>query len=218
VNSDRWLPAVLAALLHAGPPAIAADFAPDTYVRPEIVVDPAPDRFSVCHGGTCEIVSQVALGEEQWARVAGLFAGRVVDAKQERARIAEAIALLESLVGVLTGTSGDRARNDPGESWWSQMDCIDESTNSTTYLRMLARERLLQFHRVEARATRGYFIFGWPHTTAVISELGPGTRWAVDSWFHANGQPPEIVPLDLWRTGWRPGSPAKQPPMNTDAH
>ena len=49
-----------------------------------------------------------------------------------------------------------------------QMDCIDESTNSTTYLRILAGAGLLRWHRVEARVTRGFFIFGWPHTTRDI--------------------------------------------------
>lgn len=52
--------------------------------------------------------------------------------------------------------------------------------------------------------TRGFILLGWPHTTAVISETVSGRRFAVDSWFHDNGQPPEIVALDIWRWGWSP--------------
>lgn len=195
------------ALLVAARGADAADYAPDAFVRADVVTDPAPARFSVCHGGTCSIVSQVALNEEQWSRVAAAFTAPAGNAGEERARIAEAIARFENVVGAITDTADDRAENQTGNAWWSQMDCIDESTNSTTYLRILSRQGLLRFHRVEARVTRGFFFMGWPHTTAVVSELKTGARWAVDSWFHENGKPPAIVPLDVWSAGWRPGKP-----------
>jgi hypothetical protein len=91
----------------------------------------------------------------------------------------------------------------------NQLDCVDESTNSTTYLRMMERDGLLRYHRVGSRAARarsGGFIIGWPHFTAVIEEIASGEKWAVDSWFRNNGEPPEVVPLSLWRTGWEPES------------
>ena len=72
---------------------------------------------------------------------------------------------------------------------------------------MLAKEGLLRWHRVEDRVTRGWFLLGWPHTTAVVSEVKTGARWVVDSWFFENGIPPVIVPLELWKTGWRPEKP-----------
>jgi hypothetical protein len=200
------------ALLAISQVAGAADYAPDAFVHVDIVTDPDPGRFSVCHGGTCAIVSQAALDENEWAKIAAIFARSAANAEAERARIAAAIAQFETLVGAITDTSDDRAENQLGKSWSSQMDCIDESTNSTTYLRILARRGLLRFHRVEARSTRGYFVFGWPHTTAVVRELKTGARWAVDSWFHENGQPPAIVPLEAWRAGWRP---VKPPPVQS---
>ncbi|MCP3866933.1 MAG: hypothetical protein GY703_02315 [Gammaproteobacteria bacterium] len=86
------------------------------------------------------------------------------------------------------------------------MDCIDESTNTTNYLAMMQKDRLLKWHRLEDRSTRGFFIFGMPHTTAVINDRSTGLMWAVDSWFHDNGVPPEILPLDQWRGGWEPES------------
>ena len=182
-------------------------YAIDTFVRSDIVTEPTLGNFSVCHAGTCTIVSQAGLDDGQWRQIAAVFPAPARDAQEERARIAEAIARFEAVVGAIADTSDDRAENQRGEKWWSQMDCIDESTNSTTYLRILARAGLLRWHRVEARVTRGYFLFGWPHTTAVVSEVGTGTKWAVDSWFHENGRPPEIVPLELWKTGWRPEKP-----------
>ena len=76
-------------------------------------------------------------------------------------------------------------------------------------LRILVKTGLLRWHRVEDRVTRGFFLFGWPHTTAVVSDQTTGRKWAVDSWFFANGVPPVIVPLEQWQqVRWRPGKPA----------
>jgi hypothetical protein len=63
---------------------------------------------------------------------------------------------------------------------------------------------LLPRHRVEQPRTRGYFILGWPHTSAVIRSLTDGDRYVVDSWFEDNGRPAHVVPLKQWRVGWRP--------------
>jgi hypothetical protein len=208
--------ATCAVLIGMAQPAPATGFAPDTFVSDDIVTQPAPGKFSVCHGGTCAVVSQVGLDEEQWRHIAAAFPAPSRDAAGERARIAEGIARFEKLVGAMTDTADDRAENRLGRNWWSQMDCIDESTNSTTYLRILAGAGLLRWHRVETRVTRGYFLFGWPHTTAVVSETGSGAKWAVDSWFHGNGRSPEVVPLDLWKTGWRPAQDAMKPPIHAD--
>jgi len=188
--------------------ADAADlYAVDVFTSNDIVVQPTPEKFSVCHGGTCTFVTQTGLDAGQWARIAAVFATPARDAQEERALIAEAVARFEAIVGALTNTADDRAENQTGRDWAEQMDCIDESTNTTTYLRILASAGLLSWHRVEARVTRGFFIFGWPHTTAVVSETGKGVKWAVDSWFFENGKPPVIVPLALWKTGWRPEKP-----------
>ena len=90
------------------------------------------------------------------------------------------------------------------------MDCIDESINTTLYLAMFQKFGLMRLHQVEDRATRGWFIGGWPHTTAVIGETavprerGSDRLWAVDSWFLDNGQPPFILPLETWKAGWEP--------------
>ena len=182
----------------------------DVFVRDDIVTDPTPRNFSVCHGGSCTLVSQVSLDDGQWSRIASVFAPPAGDAQEERARIAEAIARFETIVGPITGTDDDRAENQRGDNWRGQMDCIDESTNTTTYLRILVKTGLLRWYRVEDRVTRGFFLFGWPHTTAVVSDQTTGRKWAVDSWFFANGVPPVIVPLEQWRqVRWRPDKPTE---------
>ncbi len=179
----------------------------DTFVRPDIITDPTPARFSVCSEHTCKRVSVVSLQPEQWQRERRLFLPAPSDAAQERERIARAIGLMETMVGPLTGTQHDKGRNFQSVGIEGQMDCIDESTNTTTYLTMLLKDGLLKWHSVADRATRGFFIFGWPHSTAVIRETANGALFAVDSWFLDNGAEPFILPLELWAQGWQPPQP-----------
>jgi hypothetical protein len=126
-------------------------------------------------------------------------------AAAEREAVARAVAALESVVGRLASTANDRGGNAFGSGLPGfQLDCVDESTNTTTYLELLAHERLLRWHSVEERANRAWLQGSWPHWTAVIREQATGTEWAVDSWFFDNGAPPAIVTLDDWYHGWRP--------------
>jgi hypothetical protein len=75
---------------------------------------------------------------------------------------------------------------------------------------MFQKYGLMRLHSVEDRATRGWFLGGWPHTTAVIGEIaalpdkGGERLWAVDSWFLDNGAPPYTLPLETWKSGWEP--------------
>jgi len=183
----------------------------DVFVREDIIVDPDPGAFSICFDYTCKEVTTVSLGQDKWRQIQALFTPRVTDAAVERQRVAEAVSLLEKWTGEIVGTANDKGGNVKGFSAAGhQMDCIDESTNTTTYMVMLSREQLLQLHTVEDRSTRGFFIFGMPHTTAVLKDRSTGQKWAVDSWFHDNGVAPEVVPLSQWRSGWEPLSSVPQ--------
>ncbi|MCL5669215.1 MAG: hypothetical protein M1392_04395 [Gammaproteobacteria bacterium] len=196
---DPWV--IILGLLCAAGAARA-----DTFVSGAVIKNPAPARFSVCYEHTCSKVAQLALPERQWQSVRALFNPAPQDAQAEREVIARAVAQMERLVGPLTGTAHDKGRNFKGVGIAGQMDCIDESTNTTTYLAMMAHDGLLQWHTVEDRVTRGFFIFGWPHTTAVICDITDSQRYAVDSWFRDNGEEPYILPLEIWRGGWQPES------------
>lgn len=172
-------------------------------IRPEIIERPAPNLFSHCQGYGCPELREVSLSPAQWQQVAVLFEPPSASAGEERARVAQAIARFERIVGDLTDSAGDHGGTF-GNGGHGQLDCVDEATNTTTYLRLLAGARLLRWHTPGPRATRGALIFRWPHNTATMRETANGRDWAVDSWFHANGKPPEIVTLEVWLNGWKP--------------
>ena len=186
----------------------AAQLSADNFIRDDIITDPSPDKFSVCLDHSCKTVVTQTLSEQAWLAVNNPLKSPAESVEKERLAIATAIARMEKIVGKQTGTDADRGGNWSGFGRAGQMDCIDESTNSTTYLRMLENEGYLQHHRVAESATRFGFFAGAPHTTAVIQENGSQTRYAVDSWFFDNGESPAIVKLPAWKAGWQPG---KQP-------
>lgn len=177
----------------------------DVFVRDDIVTDPTYQHFSVCYEHTCQQVVSRSLHPDEWRRITAPLRVHLPTAADERAAIAVAVGSMESVVGQLTGTGQDRGGNLAGFGLSGQMDCIDESTNTTSYLTMLAADGLLKHHTVLDRATRFGLFAGAPHTTAVIQETGSGSRFAVDAWFFDNGEPPAVVDLHKWKSGWNPG-------------
>jgi hypothetical protein len=161
------------------------------------------ETISVCSEHGCSSVARVDFEQNELRQIRELFPD-TGDAAHERERIAEAISLLEKMAGARTGTAADRGRT--GLPRPGQMDCIDEATNSTTYLGLLSRLGVLRWHEVEQPATRGWLLFGWPHTTAVVRDILSDEAFAVDSWFFDNGAYPVIIPLARWRWGWQPPS------------
>lgn len=168
--------------------------------------DPTLEHLDFCNGGGCAEVQAVSLTEEEWAQVQDAFEPAAETAEDERKSIGHAIALLEQVVGPKTGTDTDRGGTFGNSGYPGQLDCNDEATNTTTYLKLMLKDNLLHFHHPIDTKTRAFFFNGWPHTTAVIQENIGGKKFAVDSWFFDNGKPPVIIPLEQWRNGWRPPS------------
>jgi len=202
----RWISCLIGAALAAVQPVTAGtayDELPRLYAHPRILTLAA---VPVCFDHGCAVVKPVRISDQQWQQVIGELSPPADDAVGERGQIRRAVARMEQITGVLAGTASDRGGNLVGLATpGPQMDCIDESSNTTTYLTLLEQYGLLRWHSVEPRAHRGYMIFGgWPHFAAVIRDRGTGHRWVVDSWFHDNGQPPEIVDIETWQSGWEP--------------
>jgi len=165
---------------------------------------PRNNTVYVCHAYGCRTQTPFRFTDADIAALGALMAKtRKADtAHEERRAVAYAIGWMERRTGDVIGTSADRpgmdftASGDP-----TQQDCVDEATNTTSYLLILERNGLLKHHSVgtpfsKENLLRG--IAGWPHWTAVLKETGSGQRWAVDSWIFANGENPAIVETEKW--------------------
>lgn len=156
-------------------------------------------KFFSCTDYHCDAGQMVTLTAGQWQSIRNLFTAHASPAI-ERENIRQAIALLENMVGAITGTWRDLAGNVAGAGQHGQLDCISESINTSTYLKLLFDDGLLKWHDVEERQVRHQLVFN-THWTAVIADRSSGERFAVDSWFRDNGQPPGIQPLSDWQVG-----------------
>jgi hypothetical protein len=179
------------------------DTPPEKVLRMYAMPSPTREGMSVCRSFGCRETTPVSLDEAEWARVAALFDPPAQTPHLERAQVALAVGLFETLVGPKAGTDRDAAGNGWNRTRSPQLDCIAEAVNSTVYLLLLDQAGLLRHHRVAHPARRRAMLI-FPHNTAVLVERATGSPYAVDSWFHENGVPPEIVPLDQWRAGYRP--------------
>lgn len=164
-----------------------------------------PESFTVCHGYSCTHKSKAGFSDKEWNSIAAIFKKKPAkDAAGERGKIGYAIAKMETYAGAKTGTDIDLPMAVSFKENIQQMDCIDETVNTTHYLEMLQGAGLLTFHEPALPTHRGYFIDGrWPHNTAVIQEKG-GDLWVVDSFYRANGEEPYILPRADWLAGWKP--------------
>jgi hypothetical protein len=165
---------------------------------------PALSQFEVCQGGGCAQFNQLAISDAEWVRVAQLFKAKASNASEERQQISQAIGELEKIIGAKNGTATDLAGTFDNSETPGQLDCNDEAINTTTYMRLLKSNGLMQFHEIEDTRTRNFFFTGWPHTTAVIRETKTGARFAVDSWFYDNGHAATIVPFATWKANYKP--------------
>jgi hypothetical protein len=199
----RWAATAACAVLAGC--AGAQDYV-DAYAPPS----PSVGALSICHGYGCRLRTLVRIEPQMQAELARLYDPAPKTAAAERARLARAIALFEIRIGEAVGTGRDRyaattfnKNNDPG-----QLDCIDETVNTTSYMRLLTNLGLMRFHVIGTAAQRGSvsgFAFNdFVTNTAVIVEENSGEAYAVDSYFFGNGRQPKIMPLADWRKNWRP--------------
>jgi hypothetical protein len=171
---------------------------------------PTLSQFEVCQGGGCAQSNLLAISPVEWQNVSRIFSTKANNASDERLQISKAIAEFEKLVGTKNGTATDLAGTFNNSKTPGQLDCNDEAINTTTYLRLLQSNGLIQLHEVEDTRTRNFFFTGWPHTTAVIHEIKTGERFAVDSWFYDNGHAAAVVTFKQWKANYQPeDSPIK---------
>ena len=191
--------------------------------------EPAYGQVSVCYNYGCATQAIVNFSARQLQQVDQLLAS-AEDAGHERQLLAQVIGQLYAWAGAQTPIHADRAGNYADAGVSGEMDCIDHSTTTTGFLRLLEQRGALHFHRVIAVTRRGWI---FQHFTATVEErqavadvataaaltptstqlltqpsTQPSTqpqRFAVDSWYVDSGKPVIVLPLDQWFSYGGPG-------------
>ncbi len=176
----------------------------DNYMTRRSLPAASKQSFPHCSDYDCATVQLANFWPREWKKVEAVFKPKAKTAAKEREQIATAIMMMERIIGPITGTDGD-VGDTFKKTGKGQLDCVDESTNTSVYLDLLRQEGLIKFHTLEAPVARAP-MFRWPHQTAVIRDKKTGEFYAVDSWFNDNGEPIYIVPLETWRDGWKPAA------------
>ena len=118
---------------------------------------PKANRVEVCHAYTCQMKTSYEFTSTNIAEITSLIRKikRNDSPAEERRAIAYAIGLMERQVGAVLGI-----RDKAGMQWTAsgdptQQDCVDESTNTTSYLMVLQSNGLLRYHTVGGHVGRG---------------------------------------------------------------
>jgi hypothetical protein len=187
---SRFAVLMILAGISAGCTSVSSNYNDD-------IANVSTGRLTVCHGFDCRNQTALTFSTDEQQRLRALFAA-TSSAAAEREAIRKAVQIFESATTARLGVA-DKPKSDLSQTGQhGQMDCIDESTNTRTFLRHLESNGLLKHHTVQTNVTRGVIFDGrYFHATAVIRENG-GQRWAVDSWYEPAGGAPDIMRLDEW--------------------
>ena len=158
---------------------------------------PIYHNIPICHGFGCNIESTISLSTAEWRSVTGWLKTNVSDPNTERDHIRQAIGWMEVLVGRHGPGREDRALDlKHVANRTGQMDCVDESINTTTYLKLFEKQNLLRWHRVVERIQRRALFDA--HWASQIEEIQTGDRYVIDSWFQDNGLLPNVQKTEDW--------------------
>jgi hypothetical protein len=174
--------------------------------------NPTPANFLECHGFSCSEISRVSLSKAEWSRVTAIFRPSAANARAERQKIARAVVLMQRVVGTQTGTAVHQWTHKnfgvlPNRSDPTQLDCIDESVNTWTYMTMMERAGLFRFHRVAKLSNAGSLV--QPRNTAVVVDKN-GNHFAIDPSLVDFGVTPPVIPLAIWMGEWPPDPSASE--------
>lgn len=156
--------------------------------------------MKVCSGYGCILEDRFSFSQAETAELKALFEP-ATGPEGERLAIQKAIGRMEQMA-----RRHLRYRPDIKKAYQKnagkrgQMDCVDESLNTTSYLKFLDGRGFLKHHKPRRRfAERGFLVDGrYPHKSAVIVDAA-GTEWTVDSWYEGDGSQPQIMRLRAWK-------------------
>ncbi len=174
---------------------------PDAFLAEYKISRPTPTAITYCSHHGCLKRDELSLSEVEWSKVRQAVSIAAKTPAEERKNISKSVAAYEKIAGAAFGTSADKGRTGLNNS--KQLDCIDESLNTTTLLLLLQDEKLIKWHSINGTVGRGG-AFDWPHFSASLRENGSREIYVIDSWFRNNGVAADVLPLAKWKEGWNP--------------
>lgn len=157
--------------------------------------------MKICSGYGCILSDKMTFSGTQKRRLKAIMSKGFGSAAAERRALASAIATMEKMSRARLRYARDVKKSYQKHAGKrGQMDCVDESLNTTAYMKMLHANGWLKHHKPRrSYAERGFILDGrYPHKSAVMIDKS-GKPWTVDSWYHGDGQKPQIMPLKKWR-------------------
>ncbi|HSH42179.1 MAG TPA: hypothetical protein VK973_08650 [Arenicellales bacterium] len=151
-------------------------------------------RITITAADMAEVVNQMALcpGDSLYDRLQRLRIG-----------IWQMETLAEKYQPLL---ANDEAVNDRDQGLNGRMDCVDNASNTTTYLNVLSDLGLLPGWSIKEPRIRHRFS-ELVHWTAVVVDSRDAGSWSVDTWLRPNGHLPFVMPLQAWKDDKVPWDP-----------
>jgi hypothetical protein len=209
----------LLALIIAGRPAVvdAAAPGPLSEGRQESVSSPLAPYYTIrsngsvalriCFNWSCARRQTMTFSSRDMALVReemAVCSGKDLYSRLQRLRVGIwQMELLARKYQPLLGN--DRGINDFEFGVEGRTDCVDNATNTTTFLHILQDFRQLPGWSVARPRIRGRFNYSQVHWTAVVIDTDSGEPWSIDSWYRPHGHLPMVMPLPDWldkKLGW----------------
>jgi len=168
------------------------------YKAPNVVKN---DSFKICSGFGCTYKDKFSFSASNGRKIKKIMSAGNKSAKAERQALAKVIGVMENMTRARLGFQRDVEKAyQKNLGVRGQMDCVDESLNTTAYLNYLSANGLLKFHKPRRYyAERGFLLDGrYPHKSAVMIENN-GKKWSVDSWHGPGGEKAQVMELSKWR-------------------
>lgn len=158
------------------------------------------ENIEICYNYGCYVKQNISISNADINYIQNTLFADNSTSEIERENTIKAIAFLYKVAAKHTPIFRDVAGNynDPANG---KMDCIDHSTNTFTFLKLLAKYKLLKFHQIGQIETH-YFLHLIPsHYAVSISEINNNKIYIIDSWYSNIFQDelPKIIDIKAWK-------------------
>ncbi len=158
----------------------------------------ADEKINICYGYGCLVQTEIVILKSELKPLIQRIQN-AQNAEEERQKTAEVLGELYKIAGRQSPIWQDKAGNfnDPP---FGKMDCIDHSTTSDRFLKMLARHRAFKWHKI-AKIQRRFFLIFPSHYSAAMQNITENQIFVFDSWFVEQGEAAVVLPLESWKKG-----------------